>query len=93
MVLEDGNLDDHFVDFCLRTAALENDKDGFCLAQWLRWKSMRDRETIFNAIWDHIELKNPLWQAWNNRVLGQEENQKKSKENIVRIKLCVFTIM
>ena len=50
IALEDGNLEDSHIDFCINYAIETNDKDGLMLASVLRRLSLEDREILYRRL-------------------------------------------
>lgn len=51
IVMEDGNLEDHHIQWCLTNALDEGDGEAAVLAHWLLKQSEEDREYIYNKNW------------------------------------------
>lgn len=52
LVLDDGNLEDDHIKFCLETANNYNDLVAFTLAEKLLKLSMVNRELLYKKLWD-----------------------------------------
>lgn len=50
IVLEDGNLEDNHIQYCIQSALDEMDGDGAVLGNWLLKLTPEEREDIYNKL-------------------------------------------
>lgn len=51
IVLDDGNIEDDHVQFCMNFARTEDDWDGFKIAEVLSRKTIEERQTLYEYKW------------------------------------------
>lgn len=56
IILDDGNYDDHSVDFCMKYAEEHSDMMGLTIASFLKMLTVEERERVCNARTEEIEL-------------------------------------